>query len=40
MWTSLADHSPSEIDLFDGVFIGGGNTFQLLYQIRVYGFDD
>ncbi len=40
MWTSLADHSPSEIDLFDGLFIGGGNTFQLLHQIRAYGFDD
>jgi dipeptidase E len=40
MWTSLADHSPSDLDSFDSVFIGGGNTFQLLHQIRFHRFED
>jgi dipeptidase E len=39
MWTSLADKDHSELDSFDAVFIGGGNTFRLLYLVRQSGFD-
>jgi len=39
MWTSLTDHQGSELDEFDGVYIGGGNTFSLLKELQESGFD-
>ena len=27
MWTDLRDHHADELDPFDGIYIGGGNTF-------------
>jgi dipeptidase E len=39
MWTDLAEHSESELDAFDAVCIGGGNTFSLLNEVRESGFD-
>ncbi len=39
-WTTLSDHDASELDpdLVDLLFVGGGNTFRLLNQVRSYGF--
>lgn len=39
MWTELAGHREGELDEFDGVYIGGGNTFSLLAELRENGFD-
>ncbi len=39
MWTGLSEHRASELDEFDGVYIGGGNTFALLAQLLESGFD-
>ena len=38
MWPTLNDHAPGELNSFDAVFIGGGNTFDLLQQLRETGF--
>ena len=40
MWSGLAGHHASELDAFDAVFIGGGNTFSLLREIRQSGIED
>src|SRR5574341_2421481 len=39
MWTDLSEHQASELDRFDGVYIGGGNTFALLAELRKSGFE-
>lgn len=39
MWTDLAEHQASELDQFDAVYIGGGNTFALLGELRRSRFD-
>jgi len=39
MWTDLSEHQASELDEFDGVYIGGGNTFCLLAQLQESGFE-
>lgn len=39
MWTELAGHHESELDAFEGVYIGGGNTFSLLAELRETNFD-
>ena len=39
MWTDLFEHQASELDQFDAVYIGGGNTFALLAELRKSGFD-
>ena len=38
MWTDLSEHQASELDQFDAVYIGGGNTFALLAELRKSGF--
>ena len=38
MWTELDAYSESELSDFSGVYIGGGNTFHLLKQMRTSGF--
>ncbi|MFN8466033.1 MAG: Type 1 glutamine amidotransferase-like domain-containing protein [Caldilineaceae bacterium] len=40
MWTTLAGHQPAELWVYAGIFIGGGNTYWLLHQLRTGGFDD
>lgn len=39
-WEELGGHDPSELDpqRADLLFVGGGNTFRLLEQLRRYGF--
>lgn len=37
-WTSLEGHKPTELDEFDLLFVGGGNTFKLLNEVRRHGF--
>jgi dipeptidase E len=39
MWTGLSEHSAGELDRFDAVYLGGGNTFSLLAQLKESGFD-
>ena len=39
MWTDLSEHWGSELEQFDAVYIGGGNTFGLLAELRKSGFD-
>lgn len=40
MWTSLAGHQPAELGAYAGLFIGGGNTYWLLHQVRSSGLAD
>ena len=40
MWTDLSEHQAGELDQFDAVYIGGGNTFSLLAELRKSGFDN
>jgi dipeptidase E len=37
MWTNLADHTASELARYAAVYIGGGNTYHLLQQLRQSG---
>lgn len=39
MWTNLSEHRASDLDGFDAVYIGGGNTYSLLAQLVESGFD-
>jgi dipeptidase E len=39
MWTTLADKTAQDLNTFDAVFIGGGNTYWLLHQLRATGLD-
>jgi dipeptidase E len=39
MWTDLLEHQAWELEAFDAVFIGGGNTFNLLAELQRSGFD-
>jgi dipeptidase E len=39
MWTDLSDHQASELEEFDAVYIGGGNTFALLAQLQKSGLE-
>lgn len=34
MWTELQGHTEAELEHFDGIFIGGGNTYRLLHMLR------
>jgi dipeptidase E len=38
IWPAFEAHKPDELDSFDSVFLGGGNTFRLLQQLRASGF--
>jgi len=38
MWTDLRRHHPDELARYNGVFIGGGNTYYLLHQLRTADF--
>ncbi len=39
MWTDLAEHRAGDLEAFDAVYIGGGNTYSLLAQLAENGFD-
>src|SRR6266498_5827007 len=39
MWTNLSEHRGNELNEFDAVYIGGGNTFALLAELRKSGFE-
>ena len=39
MWTDMAGHHASELEEFDAVYIGGGNTYSLLGELIDSGFD-
>ena len=39
MWTNLSEHRAGDLDAFDAVYIGGGNTYSLLAQLAESGFD-
>lgn len=39
-WTDLSLHSPGQLTSADLLFVGGGNTFQLLGHVREHGFID
>lgn len=39
MWNDLSEHRATELDEFDAVYIGGGNTFALLAELRRSGFE-
>jgi dipeptidase E len=39
MWTDLSDYQACDLEEFDAVYIGGGNTFSLLAQVKESGFD-
>ena len=33
MWTDLSEHRAADLEEFDGVYIGGGNTYSLLAEL-------
>ena len=39
MWTDMAGHHVGELEEFDAVYIGGGNTYSLLGELIASGFD-
>ncbi len=39
MWTGLSEHQADELEMFDAVYIGGGNTFSLLAELRESEFE-
>jgi dipeptidase E len=39
MWTDLSQHQAGELEQFDGIYIGGGNTYALLAELLETGFD-
>lgn len=39
-WTTLSGHAPGELADFDMLFVGGGNTFDLLEHVMQHGFAD
>lgn len=40
MWTDLSNKSIKDLNQFSAVYIGGGNTFSLLNDLRNFGFDE
>ncbi len=39
MWENLSDKSVADLARFQAIYIGGGNTFKLLKEIKTSGFD-
>jgi len=39
MWADLTEHQADELEEFDAIYIGGGNTYSLLAELIESGFD-
>jgi dipeptidase E len=39
MWTDLAEHQANELEEFDAIYIGGGNTYLLMAELINSSFD-
>jgi len=39
MWTNIHNKNISELEKYDAIYIGGGNTFSLLNKLKKSGFD-
>ena len=39
IWHDFSGHAPSDLNDFDAIYVGGGNTYQLLDDLRSSGFD-
>jgi len=39
VWGDLSTHHPEELQEYEGIYIGGGNTFKLLHLLREHSFD-
>lgn len=39
-WTDLREHSPGELDGFTALYLGGGNTYHLLNEVRATAFPE
>jgi dipeptidase E len=39
MWTDLTEHQSHELEEFEAIYIGGGNTYSLLAELINSGFD-
>jgi dipeptidase E len=39
MWTELMEYRARELEEFDAIYIGGGNTYSLLAELKSSGFD-
>ena len=39
MWIDLHNKTAEDVERFGGIYIGGGNTFSLLHDLRTTGFD-
>lgn len=39
MWESLDSRRHEELKSFDAIYVGGGNTFKLVWELRTTGFD-
>jgi dipeptidase E len=39
MWTDLADHTARDLEEFDAIYVGGGNTYSLMAQLISSNFD-
>jgi dipeptidase E len=39
MWTDLAEHPVGQLEEFEAIYIGGGNTYSLLAELMTSGFD-
>ena len=39
MWTDLADHTARELEEFEAIYVGGGNTYSLMAELISSDFD-
>lgn len=39
LWTELGEHEADDLQAFDAIYIGGGNTYSLMAELIASGFD-